>query len=221
MFRHNLVADLSDALHQRNIKLIAYLPSGAPAGDRAAASALGWHDGPDRNREFQLNWEQVIREWSIRWGKKVDGWWFDGCYWPNTMYRSPEPPNFASFAAAARAGNSESVVAFNPGVVNRLLSVTPHEDYTAGEINEPDRLMIRRAAGGKVDGARIHVLTYLGATWGRGSPRFSDDKVIAWTRKVNAAGGTMTWDVPVQKNGLITGPFVDQLTAVGRSVRAK
>src|SRR6266576_3004073 len=49
------------------------------------------------------------------------------------MYRSERPPNFTSFAAAARAGNPNSALAFNPGVVDRLLLVSPHEDYTAGE----------------------------------------------------------------------------------------
>jgi hypothetical protein len=219
--RRDLVADLSDALHKRGVRLIVYLPSGAPAGDRAAAAALGWQPGGHRNREFQQNWEQVIREWSERWGKKIDGWWFDGCYWPNAMYRSSDPPNFASFATAARSGNPDSVVAFNPGVVDRLLSVTPHEDYTAGEINLPDRLMIRRAVGGKVDGAQAHALSYLGATWGRGAPRFPDDQVVAWSRKVVDAGGAITWDVPVQSSGLIPRPFLDQLTAVGRALGRK
>ena len=45
-----------------------------------------------------------------RWGKKVAGWWFDGCYFPDSMYRSADPPNFPSFAAAARSGNPDSCV---------------------------------------------------------------------------------------------------------------
>jgi hypothetical protein len=45
------------------------------------------------------------------------------------MYRCPDALNFASFAAAARAGNPNGVVAFNPGVYNRLRSLTPYEDY--------------------------------------------------------------------------------------------
>ena len=92
----------------------------------------------------------MIRDWSQRWGDKVSGWWFDGCYWPNAMYRGAQMPNFASFAAAARAGNSSSIVAFNPGVIGRLLSITPEEDYTAGEINEPDKVLIRRVSDGKI-----------------------------------------------------------------------
>ena len=217
--RRDLVADLYEALHKRGIRLMVYLPSGAPNGDRIAKKALHWQNGPHRNREFQLMWEQVIREWSTRWGKKVAGWWFDGCYWPNSMYRFEEPPNFASFAAAARAGNPDSIVAFNPGVVPRLISISPHEDYIAGEISNMDRLEIRRAVNGRIDGKQVHVLSYLGQRWGMGTPRFSNEQAVSWSRKVHESGGVITWDAPIQPNGLISQPFFDQLTTVGKAVQ--
>jgi alpha-L-fucosidase len=216
--RRDLVADLAAALQKRGIKLIVYLPAGAPAGDRQARERLQWQNGPHRNAEFQRMWEALIRDWSTRWGTKVAGWWFDGCYWPNTMYRTADPPNFTTFAAAARAGNPESVLAFNPGVVDRSLSVTPEEDYTAGEINDPTRLMIRRAEAGKVDGAQVHVLTYLGATWGKGAPRFSEEQLTTFCRTVARSGGVLTCDVPIEKSGLLAPAFLDPLAAVGKTL---
>ena len=56
--RRDLVADLYEALHKRGIRLMVYLPTGAPGGDAAARQALQWD----------------IREWSTRWGAKVSGW---------------------------------------------------------------------------------------------------------------------------------------------------
>ena len=219
--RRDLVADLAEVLQKRGIRLIAYLPSGAPARDRDVVRALGWEDGARRNRDFQLRWERVIREWSERWGTRISGWWFDGCYWPNSMYRPADPPNFASFAAAARAGNPQCAVAFNPGVVDRIISVTPHEDFTAGEINQLDRLMIRRASGGKVDGAQVHVLSYLGETWGKGMLRFTDEQMLEWSRKAIRPGGAITWDVPVGRDGLIDPAFLGPLTRLGRALGKK
>lgn len=216
--RRDLVADLYEALHKHGIKLMIYLPSGAPAQDKAADAALGWANGPNPNKDFQRKWEQVIREWSDRWGTKVAGWWFDGCYFPNTMYRSAEPPNFASFAAAARAGNPDAILAFNPGVVYRMLSLTPYEDFIAGEIDKPELVTIRRAVSGKVDGTQIHMLSYLGQTWGMGSPRFTNEQIVAYTRKVLDAGGAITWDVPVELNGTISQPFLDQLAALKKAI---
>ena len=213
--RRDLMTDMSKALRPHGLRLIAYLPSGAPSGDRTASESLQWQNGPHPNREFQLKWEQIIRDWSLRWGEQIDGWWFDGCYWPNTMYRSKSPPNFESFAAAARAGNARNAVAFNPGVVPRLISVSPDEDYTAGEINDPSTVTIRRAANGKLDGTQVHVLSFLGRTWGRGEPRFTNEQVVQYSQAIQASGGAVTWDVPVQLDGLISEAFLAQLRAIG------
>jgi len=215
--RRDLVSDLYDALHPKGIRLMVYLPSGAPAGDKAACAALQWQNGPLANREFQIKWEQVIRDWSVRWGAKVSGWWFDGCYFPNMMYRGQESPNFHSFAAAARAGNPASALAFNPGVVYRTLSITPEDDFIAGEIDQPEKLAIKRASAGKADGAQIHMLSYLGETWGIGAPRFSAEQAVGFSRKLWAAQGAVTWDAPVELNGTLPEPFVAQLTAIGKA----
>src|SRR4051812_48039888 len=53
--RRDLVADLAGALGKRGIRLMVYLPSGAPAGDRVAREKLQWENGPapHRNAEFQ------------------------------------------------------------------------------------------------------------------------------------------------------------------------
>jgi len=95
----------------------------------------------------------------------------------------------------------------------------PHEDYTAGEINDPNRIEIRRAVGGKIDGAQIHILSFLGQRWGMDSPRFSKDQVVKWSREINRHRGVITWDVPIQPTGLILEPFIDRLTAVGKALR--
>ena len=136
------------------------------------------------------------------------------------MYRTDDEPNFRSFAAAARAGNPNNAVAFNPGVVNRTISVTPHEDYIAGEVSQIERWDLRRNTGGLVDGAQVQVLSYLGQRWGGGEPRFTTEQAVEFSQKVVAAGGVITWDVPVQNDGTITQPFMDQLSAIGKAVRA-
>lgn len=212
--RRDLVADLYAALHKRGIRLLVYLPSGAPSGDKAAVKALEWRNGPYPNREFQQKWEQIIRDWSLRWGDKVSGWWFDGCYFPNSMYRSSTPPNFASFSAAARAGNPDAALAFNPGVFYRQFSLTPSDDFVAGEVDNPDRLQIRRSVDGRVDGVQIHMLSFLGQTWGMGSPRFTGDQVVGYSRKLWESGGAVTWDVPLELDGKISQPFLDQLMSL-------
>ena len=218
--RRDLVADLADALAARSIRLLVYLPSGAPSMDALAMEKLDWRWGfaqpwpswggaetGERLAAFQGRWEAVIREWSLRWGPKVRGWWFDGCYFADAMYRHPDAPNFASFAAAAKAGNPDALVAFNPGVKVPVICHTEHEDYTAGEISEAFPVW----SGRWLDGAQIHVLSYLGENWCRGLPRFPDAFVVGYTQHVREQGGVITWDVPITPEGRIPEPFIEQL----------
>ena len=232
----DLVSDLYEVLSLKGIKLMVYLPSGAPAEDKVAVRKLNWrwgyrnkwpNGGTERRKErlveFQLKWEAIIREWSRRWGRKVSGWWIDGCYFADEMYRHPDPPNFQSFASALKAGNSDAIVAFNPGVQNPVISLTEFEDYTAGEISntlptngvEPCVIPLNRW----VNGAQYHILTFLGGCWCQGMPRFTDDFPPAYTRYVNSWDGIVTWDVPITKEGLIPELFFRQLMVLGSTLR--
>jgi hypothetical protein len=105
-------------------------------------------------------------------------------------------------------------------VIYRTVSITPHEDFLAGEINDVTRWDLKRQADGLVDGAQIQVLTYLGETWGRGTPRFKNEEAIAFAQKVRAAGGVITWDTPTQRDGTFAPAFVAQLKALGEAMMA-
>ena len=61
------------------------------------------------------------------------------------------------------------------------------------------------------------MLSYLGQTWGRGTPRFTPEQVVEYTKKVVDLGGAVTWDVPVELDGTISQPFVDQLLALQKA----
>ncbi len=221
----DLVADLAHALAQYGIRLMAYLPGGAPASDAIAKARLeGVPDG--RMTELQRNWEAVVREWSLRWGKAVSGWWIDGPY-DAAKYQHPDTPNYRSFAEALKAGNPDSLVAFNNGLRTPLYSITEYEDYTPGEIerdmtvapgNTPDysRLMNYERF---LNGAQLHVLTLMGEWWGKGPVRFPDELTIGYTKFINGKGGAVTWDVPLTSTGLIDENFRPQLAALGRAVR--
>jgi alpha-L-fucosidase len=229
--RRDLPADLAAALKKRGIRLMVYLPAGAPDRDKEAMQKLEWQngkfpfwnykDGKPRGEDsrlvsFQQKWESVIADWSKRWGGNVSGWWFDGCYFPDAMYRHPDAPNFESFAAAARAGNPDSIVAFNPGVENPIITLTPAEDYTAGEINAPDKV---KCDGPRVGTAQLHMLSYLGPNWCQKPPRFTAEQTVQYTRSITDKGGVVTWDVPPDgPTGKMLPEFLTQLQAIGKAL---
>ena len=229
--RRDLVSELSAALAPHGVPLCVYLPSGAPAADPIAMQRLEWQWGfvgewPEawggertglRLAAFQRKWEAVIREWSLRWGTKVRGWWFDGCYFADEMYRHADEPNFLSFAAAARTGNPEALVAFNPGVEVEITAFTPAEDYTAGEMNDAETVT---CTGRWLNGEQWHMFSFLGPFWGQSPPRYRDEQAIAITRRIIAHGGVVTWDVPITEHGLIPEEFAQQLRQIALGVRS-
>jgi len=241
--RRDLITDLHGSLAVRGIRLGVYATNAPPACEPEAVARFGWEWGHEggwpqtdtartgrRLAEFQRKWEAVLRDWSLRWGRRVDAWWIDGCYFADAMYRSSEPPNFESFAAALKAGNPAALVAFNGGgkiggthiCEVPLVRMSPFEDFTAGEID--GALPVGDVRNGAmsplpadVDGAQWHALTFLGQTWGVGPPRFPDELAAGYTKLVAARGGAVTWDVPTN-NGAIPDDFLDQLAAIGRAL---
>lgn len=235
----DLIADLYDALSAKDINLLVYLPSGAPENDPVASKALQWEKGqhpdsvypnglpadavPDKRLVgFQRKWENIIAEWSVRWGDKVRGWWFDGCYYARAMYRYDQEPNFNSFAAATKAGNPDSIVAFNPGVMASVVCYTEYEDYTAGEVSNALPVPDMYSDAGRsrfVDQAQYHIMTFLGEGWCAGKPRFPDALAVGYTMLVNQYDGVLTWDVPITPQGRIPAEFLKQLKTIGHTVR--
>jgi hypothetical protein len=242
--RRDLIADIEAALRPHGVRMMVYLPNNAPTQDPEAmvklrytppwdASMSGGFDTKycdpntdERITEFQRNWEAIIREWSNRWGERIGGWWIDGCVFADKMYYHDDEPNFSSFAAALKSGNAQSIIAFNPGWVEttpqrRLTSMTPQEDYTAGECDSMFPVCKGRWIEIEDKPVQWHVLTYAGSYWGRGEPRFPDEFVIGYTKHANQHDGVITWDIPVSHTGQIPQVFIEQMKNLNAACTAK
>ena len=185
----DLPLDLARALAPRGIKLMLYLPCQTPNDDRRAQKAFGLRaEAGDQpiDLEFARKWAEVIQEWSDRYGEKVAGWWFDGGYAQVGFNESIAQ----IYADAAKHGNPQAIVTFNPGV--QLIRWTKAEDYTAGELNEPFEVV---PASRFVDGSQWHALTFLGSSWSDRDTRFPTEKWTSWVRKVVAHEGVVTLDM--------------------------
>jgi hypothetical protein len=224
--RRDIIAELAAALHPHRIPLLVYLPATAPRNDALAKARLegatGEH-GPDMRR----HWEDVCREWALRWGPAIAGWWIDGPY-DAPAYQQPDAPNYRSLAEALKAGNPDAIVCFNNGLRTPIYSITEYEDYTPGEIErdltvapgmrmDPPRL---DAYPEFVNGARLHALTIMGEWWGQGPVRFPDELTIGYTKFINRRGGVVTWDVPIRPDGTLDPAFLPQLAALARALDA-
>jgi hypothetical protein len=210
---------------------MVYTPSEGPFHDHAARKGLKmvhhWSDTDHdestnwkryRQVDFMLNWEKVLREWALRWGDKIKGWWVDGCYHKEERFPENEPPNLATLADTLRSGNPDAIIAFNPGVKVLVIPYSEHEDYTAGEVSgslpllgkEPAVIPVNRF----LNGEQYHILTFLGDFWGTGSPRFGADLAAGYTEHINRHGGVVSWDVPHDGHGIIPEEFFDILKGI-------
>jgi len=200
----DLPLDLHRALHKRGIRLMLYLPCQAPSQDIRAQKAFGLPQGSKDqpiDLAFAKQWAKVIREWSVRYGDKVSGWWFDGGY--REIHFNEDIAS--TYAAAVRSGNKNAIVTFNPGV--KLIRYTHAENYTAGELNNPFGIV---PASRWVNGSQWHALTFLGSNWGQRNVRHPTEQWRSWFKKVVAHGGAVTLDI-----GFNMDPKVGPIGAIG------
>lgn len=210
--RRDLIAELSAALEARGIDLYLYYTGDGPYMDSVAGPAFGFVEPrKDVSTDFLEKWAEVLREYSLRYGKKVSGWWIDGCY-PFFGY---DEPKLKILADAARAGNAESLVALNCGVLKRVSSYSASDDFTTGEMNDFVDIPDARFVGGE----QWHTLIPLGVSpdgtewngWCQPGVKCPADKLRDYVSRVNEKGGVVTIDVCLYRDGTID---PDQLEAL-------
>ncbi len=121
--QRDLVADLSDALAKRGLKLILYYHPGHD--DEPWWSKLKYDGEQDKSEYFNI-WCRVVSSIGQRYGSKLAGWWFDdgmGTYYP---YNAP----WEKMTRAAKAGNPARVVGYNAWIWPKA---TDYQDFSCGE----------------------------------------------------------------------------------------
>ncbi|MBM3240582.1 hypothetical protein FJZ31_30225 [Candidatus Poribacteria bacterium] len=218
----DLPLELADALLKQEIRLMLYLPSRAPQDDKHAMTCLeDVHQQQPAPQAFTRKWSEVIQEWSLRYGTKVSGWWFDGAYNITGWDDLSKPYNWNTWAAACRSGNPQSILAFNPGtdIKKAFTRLTKQQDYTAGEQNDFGATPKDNPA---TDEVQWHVLSYLGTHWGKADgPRKSDSWMIDYIQTVNKQGGVVTIDVNVAEDGTVYAPHLEQLKSIAKAIRER
>ena len=204
--RRDLIEDLYASLSKRGISLLLYYTGDGPYKDEAKAGpAMGFIEPREEGvtDEFVKNWTDVLREYAVRYGDKVKGWWVDGCY----TYFKYTDANLKPYADAIRAGNPEALIAFNGGVKERVFHYSQWDDYTCGEMNSFADLPDDRFIGG----SQWHSLAPLGVSadgrewggWCRPGCKHTAEHMREYVRAVNAKGGVVSIDVGLMRDGSI------------------
>ncbi|MGC8887489.1 MAG: discoidin domain-containing protein [Verrucomicrobiia bacterium] len=195
----DLVEDLYQALSKRKIPLMLYWTGDGPRQDERASKAFGGFKNPIPI-EYVRNWASVVREYGERYGTKIVGWWVDGCY----SFIGYDNERLGILAEALKAGNTNRIIALNPGVQKKVSFYSIYEDYTCGEQNDFRDMPASRW----VNGVQWHILSFLGcgnsrigAAWGMPGVRYRKAELIDYVADVNRAGGVVSIDVMLYRDG--------------------
>jgi len=224
----DLLLELAVRVKALGKRVIAYLPSEVYAQSEAVHGAFAWD--PADQSEFQRRYCEFIRQYALKFGPLVDGWWFDGCYdWPhfnNNLYDWPR------WFAAARAGNPDAIVAFNDGsfCINKVKPVTPLEDYLSGEVHMlvDGKIKLGHDADSPLylpdaqylEGVQWHALVPVDSTFEGGAPyHYSDEELIGFVKACKSVRGAVTLNLPIGWDGRIPEASLARMQRLGAALR--
>lgn len=203
----DFILKLYNALERHGIDLFLYFTGDGPALDERAGEAFGYRGyHPNKTKvtkEFVQKWSMVMKEWSLKYGNKIKGWWLDGCY--RLIGYDEELLNI--MADAARAGNPDALIACNYygcldeyGCIQRQVRMgSPVCDFTAGE----QVYFGDMPYAPFIEGTRWHILSYLGKSrdnteingWGAIGCRYSGEYMHNYVKEIHRRGGIVTIDI--------------------------
>jgi hypothetical protein len=121
----DLVREWIQALGAHGIRLMLYYH----CGHDSWKDPNGWWArtgfDPKNPQRFLENWCSITSEVGMRYGKDLAGWFFD-----DACVYYPLNPDFRRLTLAAKSGNPERLVCYNPWVLPRA---TDFQDYLCGE----------------------------------------------------------------------------------------
>ena len=200
--QRDLIEELYQELSKYDIDLYLYFTGDGPYKDESIGKLFGFIE-PRKNisMDFVKKWSEVLKEYSIRYGKKVKGWWLDGMYQEEFGYT---PELMQPYYQAIKAGNPDAIVAFNNGVKSNLYRYFPEEEFTSGEQIDLSVIPEERFCAG----AQAHILLpigaedrQIGATWAGGGLNFTKEVLADYAQKVISAGGVVSFDCKLNRDG--------------------
>ena len=258
--KRDLIMEIGDALQKRKVKLIIYMTARAPMRHYKVIAAMGdtlpsingkpagpkintmshprkvpgflRSENQAPNPTFLKNWGDVCGEWSMRYGKRVNGWWFDGY---KTEMRDAyealqkEPHNVDTWVKAILSGNPDAELAFNAGAHHSLSLCTkgklcPHQTFTSGE-NHNFYEKTKKGWGKPLTpknfpapkGVVWHLLMPLSKGWGAGTESKFETKLLKdRIDLINAEGGAVTFDLPIAPDGAIPAAVLETLRELAK-----
>jgi hypothetical protein len=206
--KRDLIAEISDQLKTKNIRLICYLPTHVVAKYQKVNST-----------EFMKINTEVLQEMGERYKNKIAGYWFDGWY---QCFEEYPDVSFESFFKATKAGNKDRIIGINSWIYP---SVTLWQEYWAGEVASPVAIPINGfMKDGPVPDLRYQALLIMEPYWVQEKaempdPRFTSTELSQYIRKCMTNGGAVTINMGIYQNGHVGDKALQVMKEVKQQIR--
>lgn len=210
----DLVMDISNALEKYGIDLFLYFTGDGPYKNEETGKKFGFVEPREVGvtTDFVTRWASVLKEYSLRYGSKIKGWWVDGCYRNHFKYTDAL---LGLLYDACKAGNQDAIVALNGGLFSDLNMNYSKEEFVCGEFETLGFLPKERFVNGK---AQAHILCPLGtqgcgigASWGSFGLAYDPQYIADYVCDLHNAGGVITFDIGVYRDGSFAREQMDAL----------
>ncbi len=196
---------------------------------KVEAGSEGANSDVELQQIGRQRWEEIIEEFSLRYGEDLAMWWFDGYFSDSLTYLRDldREYNEASFATVAKAGNPYRVITYNGGVGDVYGAGSPYCDFTSGEATDmklPNPIPEQRwLSPSKVDGGGYVQMFTWGAVgdskgtyyyYGRPGLGFSDMDLANRTNTIFGYDGALCFDLNLDGKGDFDAEQVAQLSEV-------
>ena len=219
----DLIEDLYQSLSKYDIDLYLYYTGDGPHKDPVIGknfSLTSEQRFGGLTKTFVEKWASVLEEYSVRYGKKIKGWWIDGCY---KQYFGYTDELLEIYYKACKKGNPNCLVACNNGVIEEGIGIGyTNEDFVCGERNAFDFIPPQRFYGE----AQAHILAPLGTndngigqTWASFGCCCTKEYMAEYIKKVNDAGGVVSIDTGIYRDGKFDEKQKELLKFVGEKLK--
>ena len=162
----------------------------------------------------------IIRELGMRYGPRVDAWWFDSCgsLDPNDWHHDFHHPvttdmrgfkvDWDEWVKTAKAGFEGRLVTLNPGMLYRFVYSTL-QDYEAGEANQPVAVPSTQFTQDNLQGHRWVCLDNQAWVHSRvvtplAGPLYHHEYIEEYIRACNRVRVPVTFNVDIDRTGVLS-----------------
>jgi len=230
--KRDLLGEIANRLHDREIKLIFYYHYGYDCYHSKDSTWLKASGGYDKDKtKLYKNISNIIAEVGIRYGDKLHGWFFDGAqrYYDSHFDGSSDGILSASFreiSQAARSGNAHRIIAYNSWILPRS---TEFQDYYAGEgLQEFNKLQEGIFPSGKHKGLMAHTCFPLEKRWGHidwntkiSKPKYSIDQLVEYISYAQKNKYPLSINLEMYEDGTVSPHSYGLLEKVRIKIREK